>query len=52
MLDASAIRSPSRSTPLRRSDAIMGYPKKGRADYSTAIRIATSMPTSASAVFF
>src|SRR5258708_1879981 len=45
IVDDSAIISPSRSTPLRRSDAIIGIIRKlGRADYSTATRIATSMP--------
>jgi hypothetical protein len=46
MVDASAIMLPSCSTPLRRSDAItQDYPKAdGRANYSMATRIATSLP--------
>jgi hypothetical protein len=46
MVVASAIMSPSCSTPLRRSDAITGGNPKvaGRADYSTVIRIATAAP--------
>jgi len=43
MVAASAIMSPSCSTPLRRSGAIIGNIRKsGRADDSTASRIATS----------
>src|SRR6201747_1820308 len=43
MVDASAIMSPSCSTPLRRSDAITGDdPKVDRANYSTADQIITS----------
>ena len=46
IVDASAIMLPSCSTPLRRSDAItQDYPKAdGRANYSMATRIATSLP--------
>src|ERR1700722_13841974 len=44
IMDASAIMSPSCSTPLRRSVAITGIIRKsGRAGYSTAARIAPSM---------
>jgi len=44
MLEAAAIMSPSRSTPVRRSDAITGNFRKvcGWADYSTLPGIASS----------
>src|SRR5207244_6645658 len=46
MMEAPAIMSPSRSTPLRRSFAITGQSMVlGRADYSTPPRIASSPPT-------
>ena len=44
MMEASAIMSPSRSTPLRRSFAITGQSViLGRADYSTPLAVASSL---------